>query len=250
MTRLFLPLGIVFVQSSLLAGPVQDVLESGPKMDYPGPGFQGRPQFVAPLETSLEAPAEPGWTEPVSPAVDPWKASINLSEPAQAPGRPSLADADFAENTEAAPVSQGEDDLSRREALGKLKLGLAGAEVIALLGKPEKKGREVLWEAIGEWVQEWHYPAQGLQLNMASAKKGGSKSVLTITASGGCTLSTVRGISIGSSEAAVKKAYGSVQDKEQSEPGKTFVAGSVYGGVIFQFEKGKVSEIFIGAAAE
>jgi hypothetical protein len=32
--------------------------------------------------------------------------------------------------------------------------------------------------------------------------------------------------------------------------GKTFVAGSVYGGVIFQFEKGREAEIFIGAAAE
>ena len=29
-----------------------------------------------------------------------------------------------------------------------------------------------------------------------------------------------------------------------------FIAGSIFGGVMFNFEKGKVSRIFIGAAAE
>jgi hypothetical protein len=147
-------------------------------------------------------------------------------------------------------VLPAEEDLSTRESLGELKLGLKGAEVIKLLGKPGKKDKDVMWEAIGQWVQEWQYPSQGIQLHMASEKKGGTKSVLTITASDGCKLSTSRGISIGSTEAAVKKAYGSVQDKEQSVSGKNFVAGSIYGGVFFEFEKGKVSEIFIGAAAE
>ena len=45
-------------------------------------------------------------------------------------------------------------------------------------------------------------------------------------------------------------SQGKVRDKEQSVPGATFVAGSVYGGVIFTFTGGKVSRIFIGAAAE
>jgi hypothetical protein len=148
------------------------------------------------------------------------------------------------------PTLRAEDDLSSRESLGNLKLGLKGDDVIKQLGKPARKGKDVMWEAIGEWVQKWDFPSQGIQLQMASEKKGGAKSVLAITATADCKLSTARGISIGSTEAAVKKAYGSVRDKEQSVAGKTFVAGSVYGGVIFQFEKGKVSEIFIGAAAE
>ena len=71
-----------------------------------------------------------------------------------------------------------------------------------------------------------------------------------ITAVAPSKLATARGITIGSTEDAVKKAYGSVRDKENSEAGKTFVAGSIYGGVIFRFEGGKVSEIFIGASAE
>lgn len=148
------------------------------------------------------------------------------------------------------PAVRAQEDLSSRESLGKLKLGSKGDEVIKLLGKPASKGKDVEWAAIGEWVQEWKFPEQGIQLNMASAKKGGTKTVLMITGTSACKLATAKGIAIGSSEADVKKAYGSVQDKENSEAGKTFVAGSIYGGVIFHFEKGKVSEIFIGAAAE
>jgi hypothetical protein len=140
--------------------------------------------------------------------------------------------------------------LSERESLGKLKIGQKAAEVVEILGKPEAKGKDAMWEAIGEWVQEWKYPAQGVSLQMSAPKQNGTRSVLSLTARGACQFATARGIKIGSSEAEVRKAYGSVQDKEQSAAGKTFVAGSIYGGVIFQFKGGKVSEIFIGAAAE
>jgi hypothetical protein len=143
-----------------------------------------------------------------------------------------------------------EEDLAGQDSLGKLKLGLGADAVIKVLGKPASKGKDVEWEAIGEWVQEWKFPDQGIQLNMASEKKGGAKKVLMITATSPCKLATARGIALGGTEAAVKKAYGNVRDKENSVAGKTFVAGSIYGGVIFQFKDGKVSEIFIGAAAE
>ncbi len=145
---------------------------------------------------------------------------------------------------------RAEEDISAKESLGGLALGKKQDEVIKLLGKPASKGKDVEWEAIGEWVQEWEFPDQGISLNMASEKKGGAKTVLTITAGPKWALATKRGIRIGSTEAAVRKAYGSVEDKEASEAGKSFVAGSVYGGVIFSFEKGKVTGIFIGAAAE
>ena len=145
---------------------------------------------------------------------------------------------------------RAEEDLSAKESLGALALGQKQDEVIKLLGKPVSKGKDVEWEAIGDWVQEWTFPDQGIMLNMASEKKGGRKTVFSITATSNCTLATARGIRIGSTEAAVRKAYGRQEDKEQSAPGKSFVAGSIYGGVIFHFSGGKVSEIFIGAAAE
>ncbi len=143
-----------------------------------------------------------------------------------------------------------DDQWMDKEALGKIKLGQKAAEVTALIGKPDSKGKDVEWDAIGEWVQEWSFKAQGLTLNMASKSKAGAKTVLTITAAAPSKLATARGVHIGSTIAEVTKAYGKVQDKEQSVPGKTFVAGSVYGGVIFTFTGGKVSHIFIGAAAE
>lgn len=140
------------------------------------------------------------------------------------------------------------------EALGKIKLGRKAADLPALAGKPDSKGKDTEWAAIGEWVQEWvqewRFQAQGLTLNMASQSKGGAKTVLTITAEAPSKLATARGIRIGSTIAEVTKAYGKVRDKEQGVPGETFVAGSVYGGVIFTFTGGKVSRIFIGAAAE
>jgi len=39
-------------------------------------------------------------------------------------------------------------------------------------------------------------------------------------------------------------------NREDSARTGSFVAGSIYGGIIFDFQKGKVSQIFLGAAAE
>lgn len=142
------------------------------------------------------------------------------------------------------------ETMFENETLGSLKIGQSAEAVTKVLGKPRSKGKDVEWEAIGEWVQEWHFPKQGLTLAMNSAKKGGAKTILNITAEAPCELATSRGIKIGSPEAAVAKAYRDVQNKEEGEAGKLFVAGSVYGGVMFHLEAGKVVQIFIGAAAE
>jgi hypothetical protein len=136
------------------------------------------------------------------------------------------------------------------DSLGNLRLGQPATTITKSLGKPARKGQDVEWEAIGAWGQEWQFPKQGLTLAMSSEKKGGAKTVLSITAEAPCKLATSRGIRIGSTEADVAKAYRDVQDKEDSEPGKLFVAGSLYGGVMFHLAEGKVVKIFIGASAE
>jgi hypothetical protein len=136
------------------------------------------------------------------------------------------------------------------DSLGSLKLGQSAEAVTKALGKPKSKGKDVEWEAIGQWVQEWHFPMQGLTLAMNSEKKGGAKTILNITAEAPCELATSRGIRIGSPEATLAKFYRDVWNKEEGEPGKLFVAGSVYGGVMFHLKDGKVAQIFIGAAAE
>jgi hypothetical protein len=86
----------------------------------------------------------------------------------------------------------------------------------------------------------------------AGEKKTGAKTVALFTASKDCSLATTKGIKIGSSEADVRKAYVSFEDKENASAVQkgSFVAGSIYGGIIFTFKDKKVSSIFFGAAAE
>ncbi len=94
------------------------------------------------------------------------------------------------------------------------------------------------------------FPGTGAHASDELGEKGGAKTILNITAEAPCKLATSRGIQIGSTEEALAKSYRDVQNKEASEPGKFFVAGSLYGGVMFHLEDGKVAQIFIGAAAE
>ena len=137
------------------------------------------------------------------------------------------------------------------EHLGGLKLGTAEKDVLKLLGKPGKKGDLIRQEADGTFVQPWEYPAKGLSILMSTgAKKTGAKTIAAITASAPCALATKAGIRIGSDAAAVRKAYAGHEDKENPPGANEFVVGSIYGGIIFHFEKGKVTRIFFGAGAE
>lgn len=140
--------------------------------------------------------------------------------------------------------------LMSAESLGGLKLEMTAAEITAALGAPEKKGKDIEWEALGEFVQEWSWPKHGIVAEMVSEKKGGKKKVLMITATAPSDRATAKGIRIGSTESEVEAAYKAHEDRESREHGILFVAGTVYGGLQFHFTKGKVFKIFIGASAE
>jgi hypothetical protein len=134
--------------------------------------------------------------------------------------------------------------------VGKLHLGLSEKEVKQIIPDKPTRGPEELMGADGLYHQEWKYAAAGITLGMDSKKKGGLKTVDSITLSSPSKLQTQRGIGIGSTEAEVAKAYGQFRNAEDEQAFGGFVAGSVFGGVMFNFEQGKVSRIFIGAAAE
>jgi hypothetical protein len=137
------------------------------------------------------------------------------------------------------------------ERLGPLRLGMPEAEVLRRIACPPRKGREVHEGATGDYVQNWHMQGCGLTLKMAGPRRGSPKSVAAITATAPCRLATGRGVGIGADAAAVTAAYGRFKDEEGlSKPGETFIAGSIYGGLIVTFENGRVAEIFLGAAAE
>lgn len=140
-------------------------------------------------------------------------------------------------------------DLSMTERMGPLRLDLPEAEVKKAVTCPLTLGKEQKWEADGSWHQDWHF-ACGIDLGMRSERKGGKKTVESIKISGHSDLKTSRGIGLGASEQDVQKAYGKEWSKEESQMPDLFVAGSLYGGVMFTFKGRHVSEIFVGAAAE
>lgn len=141
-------------------------------------------------------------------------------------------------------------DLLAGERIGSLRVGLHESELQRAIDCKLQRGSEKLWGADGLYHQTWQCAACGLNFGMVSDTRGGKKAVESITVTTPCTLATKRGIRIGSTEQEVRKAYKQDWNKEDSTPGKTFVAGSIYGGIVFQFQDGKVSRIFLGAAAE
>lgn len=138
----------------------------------------------------------------------------------------------------------------RSESLGAARMGLSAPEVAKAFPGKWKRGAEQRWEADAAWHQKWTLPGQGLVLDMVSEEKGGTKEVASITVTAPSPLATKKGIRIGSSERDVQMAYQEIWNKEESREFDCFVAGSVYGGLLFHFQNGKVSEIFLGAAAE
>jgi hypothetical protein len=136
------------------------------------------------------------------------------------------------------------------ESLGQLKLGLSASDAASFLSETPVQGKVELWGADGLYHQEWIYPKQGITLGFSSEDKKTPGTIWSITVVHPCALKTKRGIRIGSSEAETLAAYQAEYNKEDSAPGESLVAGSIYGGLCFLIEGHRVSRIFIGAAAE
>jgi len=147
-----------------------------------------------------------------------------------------------------AAAGEGED-LSAREKIGELRLLAPAAAVKKLLGPPAQKGKVVSEGADGSFVQRWEYPAQGISIEMAAARRKGPQKVASIAVKAPCALKTSRGIGIGSTVAELTRIYGAEKNAEDSTE-ERFVAGSIYGGVLFGLKEGRVVTIFVGAAAE
>ncbi len=142
-----------------------------------------------------------------------------------------------------------EFDLMREEQIGAFRIGLSEDKVNKSIDCSIKRGPEQLWGADGAYHQEWEYVGCGITLGMVSEEKGKSKSIESITVTAPSIVGTKQGIHIGSTEQEVISAYEPYWNREESVSGN-IVAGSIYGGLIFSFEDGLVSRIFLGAAAE
>ena len=140
--------------------------------------------------------------------------------------------------------------LMKSEKIGELKLDMTEAQLKQALPGQPAKAADRLWGADGQYHQKWTYAKQGLRLSMVSEKKGAAKTVESIECSARCTLKSARGIGVGSTLADVQKAYAAEFNKEDSKLPVSFVAGTIYGGVMFSFKGGKVTVMYLGAAAE
>jgi len=140
--------------------------------------------------------------------------------------------------------------LMHSESLGALRIDMPDGEVVVLLGEPDEKGDKHLSEADALYHQEWRYPQQGIFLELVSESTSGKQRVASIRAGLHSILETTKGIKVGDCFAAVNKAYGDQLDTDNSDPPFTLLAGSLYDGVLFSFEEGKIIQIFLGATAE
>ena len=148
------------------------------------------------------------------------------------------------------PVPADEFALLKKERIGPLHLDQPAAEAERQIPCPVKRGPMEFWGADGEYHQAWTAPDCGLTLDLSATEPDGPQTVRAITLTAPSAWTTARGIGIGRTEAEVMTAYGRDRNAEESHAGQLFVAGSVYGGLLFSFEGGRVTQLFLGAAAE
>lgn len=137
-------------------------------------------------------------------------------------------------------------ELLKSESIGDLKIGLTGLKTIELIGEPAERSKAEKWEVDGEVHQNWLYTKEGITLEMIGE---GDQIINSISIIAPCQFKTKKQIGIGSSKEEVLKAYNITIDRSVGESDNITV-GTVYGGLMFNFENEKVNSIFIGASAE
>ncbi len=146
------------------------------------------------------------------------------------------------------PQAKGPDG----EKLAGIALGDSLADVIKLLGEPEKKTEPVEEPATGYKVQQYIYKTKGIKVSLDL----NDKKVIFVSIESPCVKGTLRDVKIGDPESKVRKNYllsdsqGHALDKS-SLANKSAFCGDVYWAIMFVFDKaGKVKSISMGAFAE
>lgn len=164
------------------------------------------------------------------------------------------SDFELASADQSTQILSGDDleefSLIRSESLGGLKLDMHVADFEPLLPCTVEKGEPVLWAGIGEIIQEWHYQDCGVKLQLSTVGPETPQIISSIMVREPSEFETAQGIQVGSSEEDVMIAYADYLDADNSVPGDTLVAGSIYGGIIFTLKDDRVDSIFLGAGAE
>lgn len=142
-------------------------------------------------------------------------------------------------------------DLMASESIGGIAIGMTETQLTAALGKPETKSIPEVWGADGLDHSYWTYDAKGLEIGLAKDDaKDNEAAVCYIRAYDPCALATKQGSKIGDAADAVKTAYADAIDPQAQTDDGSIIAGSVFGGIQFTIQDGKVAGIYIGAQAE
>ncbi|MEY4588525.1 MAG: hypothetical protein RL497_601 [Pseudomonadota bacterium] len=134
--------------------------------------------------------------------------------------------------------------------LGKLHYGMPAAQAVGLPGCVFTKNKLATSEVDGAWHQSWDAAGCGVTLGFVAKEKKAALTLDQIEIQAPSQIKTDREVGVGSSEADVRTHYAKDINAEESRPQETIVLGSIYGGVIFDLDKGRVVRIFVGAAAE
>ena len=149
-------------------------------------------------------------------------------------------------------VDTPNDELSfiQTESFGGLTLGMTPKQFTKRLPCTVKKDEPVLWDSIGEIIQEWNYADCGIKLQLSTSGPNKPQTIFSIKATNPSQLKTNRNIGIGSDFAQVIEAYSEFADYADNQAGETFIAGSTFGGLFIRFVDNRVSGLFLGASAE
>jgi len=134
------------------------------------------------------------------------------------------------------------------ETIGGIKRGMTFDNVKALIGEPDTISSIDTSEIDGGLYQSVEYPKLGVSI-VVTAQPDSVKKVENILVNEPCHFKTSKQIDIGSSLYEIKKAYGVlINPKSYSED--YLLAGTVYGGMVFNFEGLKLKSIYIGVTAD
>jgi len=139
-------------------------------------------------------------------------------------------------------------NLLTNDSIGILKFDLSEKVFNKFLGKADSTSVPLKWETDGLFHQECYYKSKGVMLDICWEKPS-EKRIFRITINAPCSLATARKIKIGSLRKDVFKAYEKEIDMKSFDF-NSVIAGSVFAGMVFEFENDKVKSIFIGASAE
>ena len=164
---------------------------------------------------------------------------------APAPAPAPVPDAPVPPDAAPADASSGKLAAIDGETIGGFALGTDSTDVVGKLGQPGSKSKEETMAATGETVTTWTW--KGLAITMM--KNGPEYVVNAIHVKPPSTAATSRGIHLGSARSDVEGKYEKAQTDVAADD-KSFLVGSPFGGELFTFKDGVVSEIFLGAMAE